>query len=382
MLSRLLLKVIVCGLPFGVGYAQSVLVRAAAPVSYPVPIVDGNSPGVWVDGMLRVYTSTGDPLAMMGPNLFQLWQTESPEVLPRDDYPLWIESVWRDEDGTIYGWYHHEPGSVCSSAKLTAPKIGAVVSEDGGHTFRDLGIVLATGYAMNCKAANGFFAGGHGDFSVIADREHQYFYFLFGNYSGPVAEQGVVMARMAFADRRNPVGAVYKYHAGEWHEPGVGGRVTPIFPAVRSWEGSDTDAFWGPSVHWNKHLEAYVMVLNRSCSKSGWPQEGIYLSDNDDLSDPQGWRRPVKILDAKAIGFAPGYYPQVVGTEEGETDSLVGEKARLYVKGVSKWEIVFIREEETPAPPPGPPDDDDDVEPDLDPGAPRMVVLPRRGAGK
>jgi hypothetical protein len=60
----------------------------------------------------------------------------------------------------------------------------------------------------------------------------------------------------------------------------------------------------------------------------------------------------------------------------------VGEKARLYVKGVSKWEIVFIREEETPAPPPGPPDDDDDVEPDLDPGAPRMVVLPRRGAGK
>jgi hypothetical protein len=56
----------------------------------------------------------------------------------------------------------------------------------------------------------------------------------------------------------------------------------------------------------------------------------------------------VKSLDAKAIGFAPGYYPQVVGTEEGETDSLAGEKARLYVKGVSKWEIVFIREAETP----------------------------------
>jgi hypothetical protein len=197
-----------------------------------------------------------------------------------------------------------------------------------------------------------------------------------------VAEQGVVMARMAFADRRNPVGAVYKYHAGEWQEPGLGGRVTPVFPAVRSWEGSDADAFWGPAVHWNKHLESYVVVLNRSCCKSGWPQEGIYLSDNHDLSNPQGWRRPVKILDAKAIGFAPGYYPQVVGAEEGETDSLAGEKARLYVKGVSKWEIVFIRGEETPAPPPGPPDDDDDPEPDLDPGAPRMVVLPRRGAGK
>jgi hypothetical protein len=67
--------------------------------------------------------------------------------------------------------------------------------------------------------------------------------------------------------------------------------------------------------------------------------------------------------------------------EEGETDSLAGEKARLYVKGVSKWEIVFIRVEETPAPP-GPPDDDEDWAPELDPGAPRMVVLPRRGAGK
>ena len=380
MRTRLVRELFVCSLAVGVGCAQAVVVQGAPQVRYPVPIVDGNSPSVWVDGTLRVYTSTGDPLAMRGPNLFSLWQSESPEVLPRDHYPLWIESVWREEDGTIYGWYHHEPPNVCSGGKLTAPKIGALVSEDGGETFRDLGIVLETGYPLNCKAANGFFAGGHGDFSVIPDQERQYFYFLFGNYSGPVAEQGVAMARMAFADRRSPVGAVYKYHSGQWTEPGLRGRVTPVFPAARSWEGSDADAFWGPSVHWNTHLEAYVAVLNRSCCKSGWPQEGIYLASAEDLGDPKSWQRPTKILDAKAIGFAPGYYPQVVGIEEGGTDTLAGEKARLFVKGVSKWEIVFVKEEETPVIPPGPPDDDGDAEPD--PGAPRMVVLPGRTVRK
>ena len=43
-------------------------------LAYPVPIVDGNSPGVWVDGTLHVYTSTGDPLAMSGADLFNLRQ--------------------------------------------------------------------------------------------------------------------------------------------------------------------------------------------------------------------------------------------------------------------------------------------------------------------
>jgi hypothetical protein len=321
-------------------------------------MVDGNSPSVWVNGTLRVYTSTGELVGMAGANLSSLLQTETPVVTPREHYPIWIESVWRDADGAIYGWYHHEPQGVCGNNDLTAPKIGAVVSDDGGNTFRDLGIVLSTGDPLNCRARNGFFAGGHGDFSVVLDQARQYFYFLFGNYSGPLEHQGVAIARMRFEDRANPVGAVYKYYGGAWNEGGIGGFVTPIFPAAVSWESTNTDALWGPSVHWNKRLNSYIAVLNRSCCKSGWPQEGIYLSMSRDLSDPQSWSKPVKILDASAIGFSPGYYPQVVGTGADGTDTTAGRAARLFIKGVSNWEIVFLTADEAAAqrllPPVGP----------------------------
>ena len=58
-------------------------------------------------------------------------------------------------------------------------------------------------------------------------------------------------------------------------------------------------------------------------------------------------------MDAKAIGFAPGYYPQVVGIDEGGTDTLAGGTARLFIKGISKWEIVFLTADEAPVEPPG-----------------------------
>ena len=47
-------------------------------------------------------------------------------------------------------------------------------------------------------------------------------------------------------------------------------------------------------------------------------------------------------MDAKSIGFSPGFYPQIVGIDPGETDSLVGKFARLYVKGISNWDIEFF----------------------------------------
>ena len=145
MPSPLLRHLVTLWFSLGALHGQAVRVQPAPQLAYPVPIVDGNSPSVWADGTLHVYTSTGDPLAMVGIDLLNLRQIASPVVTPRDHYPIWIESVWRDADGTLYAWYHHEPGGVCPSGKLTAPKIGALVSDDGGSTFRDLGIVLSTG---------------------------------------------------------------------------------------------------------------------------------------------------------------------------------------------------------------------------------------------
>ena len=124
--------------------------------------------------------------------------------------------------------------------------------------------------------------------------------------------------------------------------------MTPIFPVKTDWNHKDADAFWGASVHWNSHLNQYVMLLNRAIDKD-WKQEGIYISFNSDPGDPGGWSAPRKILDREEIvrvpDMGPGWYPQVVGIDAArrETDKLAGRIARLFVHGQSVWEIVFFR---------------------------------------
>jgi hypothetical protein len=322
-------------------FGQRVEVRQAPLVYMPAP-VDSNSPAFWRDGQLVILNSVGLVLTTSGRDQFYMEDetTDRIEVETATHTPLWIEAVWVDSDGAMYAWYHHEPGGLCPESSLTAPEIGALVSYDGGRSFVDWGIVLSSGDPLDCQAQNGFFAGGHGDFSVIPDRENGYFYFLFTNYAGDPSGQGVAIARMAFEDRNAPVGKVFKYFQGAWEEEGLGGSVTAIFPAKTRWERANADSFWGPSIHGNTHLNTYVVLLNRACCQPRWPQEGIYISYNPDLSKPFGWTEPSKILSD--IGFSPGYYPQVLGTQPGETDSVAGKVARLYVHGISYWELVFF----------------------------------------
>jgi hypothetical protein len=283
-----------------------------------------------------LYNSTGDgPIKSTGRNQLQLGQSQPVVLGPSIHRPYWIEATWMDEDGSILAWYHHEPQGLCGKAPLTAPEIGALSSRDGGNSFIDLGVILQSGYALDCSAQNGYFAGGHGDFSVILGKNRKYFYFVFSNYGGPSEAQGVTVARLPFDRRNNPYGAVQKYYQGQWLEPGIGGRVTAIFPAKVSWNRPDADAFWGPSVHWNSHLNTFVMLMNRACCTPGWPQEGVYVSFNPALANPRNWTPPEKIIDGV------GWYPQVVGFGSEGTDKFAGERARLYVFGVSDWVMQF-----------------------------------------
>ncbi|MBM3793367.1 MAG: hypothetical protein FJW31_04720 [Acidobacteria bacterium] len=328
-------------------HAQIYQLAPTPAVRVPAETVDGNSPAFRDEnGVLHVYASTGAvPTRMSGANVTELTENETgPSVEPREHYPIWIEGIWRAQaEGTVFGWYHHEPGAqtICGNRKLTAPVIGALISHDNGVAFQDLGPVLTSAHPPTCSAQNGFFACGHGGFSVIIDQDKRYFYFVFTSYTGPLNQQGVAIARMPFEARHNPAGSVFKYFQGEWQEPGLRGLVTPIFRARVAWERSDADSFWGAAVHWDKALNSYVAVMNRTCCKTNWPPEGIYISFNADLSNPSGFSAPTKILDDSEIGFAPGYYPQIFGLGEGETDSVAGAETRLFVKGVSRWRIVF-----------------------------------------
>ena len=240
----------------------------------------------------------------------------------------WIEAVWQDPTSqTLYGWYHFEPSDLPCQ---TAPLIGAALSRDGGRTWIDRGPVLENPYGIDCTYDNGFFTGGSGDFHVIPDQQHGYFYFLFSNYAGPIAQQGVAIARSRFADRGQP-GTVFKLHNGAWTEPGLGGHVTPIFASSTGWKGPRVEAFWGPSAHWNEYLQEYVALLNHTDGEV-WQQEGIYLTTSANLID---WTPPQKILDSEV------WYPQVLGIGPRGTDTLAGKTSRLYIAGESTYALEF-----------------------------------------
>ena len=135
-----------------------------------------------------------------------------------------------------------------------------------------------------------------------------------------------------------------KYYDGAWNEPGLKGRVTPVFPAKVSWMDAGTNSFWGPAIHWNTHLESFVVLLNRSCCSPGFPQAAIYASFSAHLDDPTSWTAP------KAFLKDPGWYPQVLGLGPQGTDRSAGRVARLYIYGHSHWEIAFEKAQDPPAP--------------------------------
>ena len=331
----------------GPATAQTATLRPAPEAKMPAT-ADSNSPAHWDGETLYVFNSWNHPSRSAGRDIFTLGPPQPIRFVPEDPSigNRWIEATWPDEDGTVYGWYHNEPKGLCPGSEartkygLTSPRIGAVRSRDNGATWDELGLVLtAPPGTLDCQAANGYFAGGHGDFSVMLDSRREWLYLFFGNYAGEAGTQGVAVARMRWADRAAPAGKVWKHHASGWAEPGVGGRTTPIHRVAVAWQRRDTDAFWGPSVHWNTHLERYVMLLNRSCCAPEWPQEGIYISFAMELGDPAAWSRP------RLLHKGGEWYPQVIGTDTArrETDKLAGRVARFFMHGRSLHEIVFGR---------------------------------------
>jgi hypothetical protein len=309
---------------------------------------DCNNPLHWDGGTLYVFSSMSHPYQSSGPDLEHLRRPSQRVSFDNDKGwrggGRWIESTHKQEGGPLYAWYHNEPPNICGRQGMTAPRIGAAVSNDNGLTWKDLGFVLeAPAGSLRCDSKNEYFVGGNGDFSVILDRRGEYFYFLFDSYCSDVAEQGVCLARMSHADRNDPVGKVWKWYRGKWEEPGLGGHVTPFFKATKDWHASDANTYWGPAVHWNTYLNEFVVLMNHA-KDAKWTQDGIYVTFNPDVADPDGWSQPQQIRTR-----AP-FYPQVVGIDKPrrETDKLAGRIARFFLSNRSRWEIVFLKPGERP----------------------------------
>ncbi|MCW5942305.1 MAG: hypothetical protein KIS66_08740 [Fimbriimonadaceae bacterium] len=298
---------------------------------------DCNCPSHWEGSRFVVFSSARDPWRAEGSGVEHLGNP----VAVTFDLPVaggrWLEATHRRSDGTLFGWYHFEPDGPFADrgVRQTEPRIGAARSLDGGRSWEDLGVVLAAPMGSErFDTRNAYFAGGVGDFCVLPDRLGERFYVFYGSYGGSASEQGVCVGRMDLLDLERPIGKVSLWDGRAFCEPGLGGRGQPIIPVGSDWHGEKPDAFWGPSVHYNTFLDAYVMVLNRAID-AGWAQEGLYVSFNRDLTDPTGWTKPLRFMEGG------GWYPLVVGDPPYGTDKLAGEAARLFVGGESRWRVRF-----------------------------------------
>jgi hypothetical protein len=321
--------------------------------------VDSNSPVHW-DGktLYLINSADGHQYVTSGPDIAHLGYRNQAHLGDTDDrLYIWIEATWKADDGTLYGAYHYEPDALCKSNNHlpTAPKIAWIRSHDNGNTWEDLGFIISANPAsIKCDSASPWDVGGTGDFSFVPDRSQQYLYFYGTSYDPHFEEQGIFAARMRISDRNNPSGKVWKWHKGEWSEPGLWGRVTPIFAPEKDFTQLGGAMFWGPSISWNTHLGMYVMLLNHATDPE-LNSDGIYISFNQRVDDPAGWSRPQMILDRAGIQkvmqgvnlsptkMANGWYPEVVGDGPGETDSLAGRTGRLFLAGVSRLQITFVR---------------------------------------
>jgi hypothetical protein len=329
--------------------------RTAEPMTLPGG-VDSNSPAVWdrLDGRRDFFVLTsfaGLPSRATGASLTTLDPPVPVSIEPWPGGGVWLEAVVKDYDAW-YGFYHNENrASVCANRNLNYPRIGAARSEDFGATWTDLGIILdLPPETFACGTRNTYFAGGVGDMSVLLDRAHRDLYIYFSQYARDPAQQGIGVARLAWADRDAPVGKLMVWSNGVWLPPAsIGGeeaggrwvypRATPLVTPGRPWHDSDrvVDAFWGPSIHWNSYLKQYVMLLNRASDET-FAQEGVYVSFSPRLGDPRAWSAPQRVLRGGR------WYAQVVGLEAGRgSDAWAGQTARFFMSGRSDHLIEFTQ---------------------------------------
>ena len=318
--------------------------------------VDSNSPAVWdrVRGKPTVFVFTsffGVP--SRATSTMGVGQLGEPVGVTVNKWPpgqTWLEAVVPDDNGSWYGFYHNERGATgcAENAGKAVPRLGAMRSTNRGATWKNLGTVLTMRKNTEvCGTPNGYFAGGVGDFSAMLDEDAEYLYFFYSQYVSADWSQGVAVARLRWEDRDAPTGKITVYDDGDWVPArtleSTGNLVypvaAPIFPVAGSWHDAEQPlaAYWGPSVHWNTHLNQYVMLLNRA-NDMDWSQEGVYISFAPRLDDPKLWSPPKKLLDGGR------WYPQVFGLESGTgTDKEAGQIARFYMSGWSEYLIQFVR---------------------------------------
>jgi hypothetical protein len=318
--------------------------------------VDSNTPILrdLVDGEQRVFAITsfgGTPSLSVRDSLERLPPASAVRFDPHPGHGVWMESVIPAEDGTWYGFYHQEhPAEECHRSDRFIPRLAAARSADRGATWEPLGVILEMPSRTHaCGSSNRFVLGGVGDVSAMLAADKQDLYLFYSQYVRDAEQQGVAVARLAWADRDAPTGRIAVWQDRAWipareHTTDDGEIVvdypvgTPLVRVSQPWHDGHAaaDAYWGPAVHWNTYLEQYVMLVNRARDET-FNTDGIYVAFAPVLDDPDAWSTP------RRIASGGGWYAQVVGLDADGTDRRAGQRARFFQTGKSEFFIDFAK---------------------------------------
>jgi len=235
----------------------------------------------------------------------------------------------------------HEPAAQDSTAsldliiKLRGETQAAGISKASTVTDRSTSLAKRTGIAIQLKRRiSDTMLASHVELAG-ASREQ----VLERLRQDPQVEY-VALDRRRYPHATNPNDALF---SGQWYLKAT--EVSAV-NAINAWdEGQGTNGVivavldtgvlydhpdLGRGDHGGKLLPGYDFV-------SGVAQANDDTGRDADPSDPGGWSEPVKLLDGV------GWYPQILGFGQTGTDTYAGRIARLYIFGVSGWEIVFER---------------------------------------
>ena len=123
---------------------------------------------------------------------------------------IWFESIIPDESGAWYGYYHHEiPAFECGRPDRSIPQdwIGALHRTAASPGRTSASCSRRRPAARRAARPNRYVIGGVGDVSaVLAPRPAPTSISITASISRVPAEQGVMVARLAWADRDEPAG--------------------------------------------------------------------------------------------------------------------------------------------------------------------------------
>lgn len=279
---------------------------------------------VFPDGKdLLMFWAGSDSFSSRGKTLFEMAETR--KVLSRGDAEdfdnggAWLYSVFSKVGGRMVGFYHCEDHRFVgdpTSTFIAYKSIARCESANGGRDWKKDAQILT---AEKPKPEKPEWSG-LGDHCTIWDATAKRYICYF-------QEEGIL--RMASsADPEGRPGTWKKWFQGEFSEPGLGGRATPI-PNLNEVHGGN------PSVHWNTFLKCWVMVYHT------WPGSLVMSQSNDLIS----WSLPV-VLVPNPSPTSKVWYATIIG----QTDVLAGERATLvygYFPDINKHEREFLAREIT-----------------------------------